>query len=82
MEGKAIIGGLIVIFVLFILGSALLPTVKSSGDTLQTSIGGSTGKLFGSSGAGIIVPIIGIAFLLAVLASILGYKMGWFGGHK
>lgn len=84
MEGKMIIGGLVTLFILFILASAFLPMVKSSGDSLQTTIGGSTGKLFGSSGAGILVPIIAISMLLAVLAAVLGYKMHWFGGsgHK
>lgn len=79
-----VIGGLIACFILFILAAAFLPMVKSSGDTLQLSVGGTTGKLFGSSGAGIIVPIVAIGLILAILAALLGYNMGLFGkgGHK
>lgn len=78
-----IIGGLIGAFVLFLLAAAFLPMVKTAGNSLQTSIGGTTGKLFGDSGAGIIVPVIAIGCILALLGLLLGYKMGWMGkGHK
>jgi uncharacterized membrane protein len=58
--------------VLFVVVAALLPTLKASGQDLNTSIGGTIGGIFGT--AGVLWTLLAVGILVVVIYAILPKK--------